>query len=44
MQLYFAAFRDGLQTLGWTDGHNIRIEIAGAAVTWIVSEVLGSSC
>jgi putative ABC transport system substrate-binding protein len=26
-QAYIAAFRDGLQKLGWIEGHNIRIEI-----------------
>jgi putative ABC transport system substrate-binding protein len=25
-QAYVAAFREGLQKLGWTDGRNIRID------------------
>jgi ABC-type uncharacterized transport system substrate-binding protein len=34
LQLWIAAFKDGLQRLGWTDGHNVRIEVhwAGADV------------
>jgi len=27
LQLWIAAFKDGLQRLGWTDGHNVRIEV-----------------
>jgi len=25
-QVYLAAFREGLEKLGWTEGHNIRID------------------
>src|SRR5215472_5775652 len=34
LQVWIAAFKDGLQRLGWTDGHNVRIEVhwAGADV------------
>jgi putative tryptophan/tyrosine transport system substrate-binding protein len=30
-QTLVAAFRDGLQKLGWTEGHNIRIDLRWAA-------------
>ena len=30
-QAVVAAFREGLQKLGWTEGHNIRIDIRWAA-------------
>ena len=30
-QAYLAAFRDGLQKLGWTEGRNIRIDTRWAA-------------
>src|SRR5438034_2927445 len=30
-QSYIAAFRDGLQKLGWTDGRNVRIDTRWAA-------------
>jgi len=30
-QSYIAAFRDGLQMLGWTEGHNTRIDTRWAA-------------
>jgi len=30
-QAYLAAFREGLQTLGWTEGRNVRIDIRRAA-------------
>jgi putative tryptophan/tyrosine transport system substrate-binding protein len=33
-QAWMSAFRDGMQKLGWTDGHNIRIEIR-----WGVADV-----
>src|SRR5262249_56936838 len=26
-QVWIAAFKEGLQKLGWTDGHNVRIEV-----------------
>jgi hypothetical protein len=26
-QAWYAAFREGLQTLGWTEGHNLRIAL-----------------
>ena len=29
-QANLGAFREGLQTLGWTDGHNVRIDTRGA--------------
>jgi putative tryptophan/tyrosine transport system substrate-binding protein len=28
-QAFVAAFREGLQTLGWTEGRNIRIDTRG---------------
>src|SRR6266545_1892386 len=31
-QTYIAAFRDGLQKLGWTEGRNIRIDTRWAAL------------
>jgi putative ABC transport system substrate-binding protein len=32
-QAYVAAFREGLQKLGWTEGRNLRIDIRWAART-----------
>ena len=29
-QARLAAFREGLQTLGWAEGHNIRIDVLRA--------------
>jgi len=33
-QANVAAFRDGLQKLGWIEGRNIRIETRGRQLTW----------
>ena len=40
-QARLAAFQQGLEQLGWTDGRNVRIDIAGAAAMPTASQICG---